>query len=79
MWGTRHPCGARFLDAYLDAELGPETAPRVADHVARCPDCFDAARLTQVIKVRLRRLGSERPMNLAVARLARFAHEITDR
>jgi anti-sigma factor RsiW len=52
---TEHLRYRRFLDAYVDGELGDgQLEPRVGAHVAHCPMCLQAARITAVVKQRLK-------------------------
>jgi anti-sigma factor RsiW len=71
MLRPRHP-GAT-LDAYVDGELDTAQQRDVAAHLDGCRGCTEAATTTVEIRRSLRRLASTAPLEIAIARLHRWA------
>ncbi len=74
MFRARHPTVG--LDAYLDGELAATEADHVRSHLEDCPGCAEAAHTTLAIGRTLRHLAHRRPLDLAAARLQRWAHTL---
>lgn len=63
----------RGVERYLDGEANPASAAVIRRHLAECWMCSEDAEWLGLIKTALGRIGERRPLDLAVARLARYA------
>lgn len=66
------------VEAYLDGELsGADRVADVESHLAECADCRHEVYVLDRLKCSLRRLASNRPTDLAEARMRRWARRLS--
>lgn len=70
---------ARSVEAYLDGEADPASAVEVRRHLGECWSCSQDAEWLLLVKSALRQIDARRPIDLAVARLGRYASSLTTR
>lgn len=67
------------MERYLDGEADAASAGVIARHLADCWSCSEDAEWLLLVKTALGRLGERHPLDLAVARLARYASALPKR
>lgn len=68
----------RAVDAYIDGELRtPERIAAVRAHLDQCWGCSSYAETLRLLKWSLRRLADRQPTDLGVARLRRWATDLS--
>lgn len=66
----------RYVEVYLDGEADPALAVEVRRHLGQCWSCSQDAEWLALVKAALRQIDSRRPVDLAVARLGRYASSL---
>jgi anti-sigma factor RsiW len=69
----------RAIESYLDGEADPALAAEIRRHLAECWTCSEDAELLRLVKVALHQLDARRPIDLAAARLSRYAASLRKR
>lgn len=69
----------RAVETYLDGEADPALAVAIRRHLGECWTCSQNAEWLLLVKAALRQVDSRRPVDLAVARLGRYASWLISR